>query len=263
MQEYKPRVAVCLSGEVRFFTDELVMSGFETYIESWNPDVFISTWDHVGVSMNHGYIPPKEVKEREDTLHLHIENTYKNIKAVEFENYNEWIDAIPQEDYNVVYSDTLSSRTINSYPQLYKIHKANNLKLAYEEKLGFKYDVVLRVRPDNLFIRPLDLEGMSKGVIYDVNLKGAYYPNRIYDVFFYGGSEEMDTVCNAYVKFKELLFDPFNNGLCPRDTCRLLYIQATKAGLICESTKNRPCDIYRGQTFEEYCDLLQSWGGLD
>jgi hypothetical protein len=263
MNNHKLKVAVCLSGEMRFFTDELVTSAFQTYIQSWSPDIFISTWDHVGISMNHGYIHPKEIKEREDTLHLHINNTYSNIKAVEIENYNEWIDNIPESEYSIVYSDSFYTRTINSYPQLYKIYKANKLKIDYEEKEKFKYDIVLRIRPDNLFIRPLALNQVVKGVIYDVNLKGAYYPNRIYDIFFYGCSEDMDIVSSAYVSFKELLYSSFNNGLCPRDACRLLYLHAINAGLVCESTKNRPCDIYRGQTFEEYCDLLQSWGGLD
>jgi len=263
MQKFKPRVAVCLSGEMRFFTDELVMNGFETYIQSWNPDIFISTWDHVGISMNHGYISPKDIKEREDTLHLHIQNTYKNLKAVEIENYNEWIDSISQEDYNIIYSDTFYSRTINSYPQLYKIYKANKLKMDYEKELGFKYDVVLRIRPDNLFIKPLDLNQISSNLIYNINLKGAFYPNRIYDIFFYGGSEEMDVVSDSYRFFKQLLYSPFDNGLCSRDTCRLLYLQAINAGFVCESTKNRPCDVYRGQTFDEYYNLLYGWGGLD
>ena len=264
MQKNKIKVAVCLSGEVRHFTHDLVVEGFQKYIQTWNPDIFISTWDHLGRSMNHEYISPREVKEQQEDLQLYIKQTYPGIKSVEIENYNRWIDHMPKDEYNLAYSDLYFSRTINSYTQLYKIYKANSLKICYEKEQGIKYDIVLRVRPDNLFIRPLALEEVRQKTIYNVNLGGeAYYPNRIYDMFFYGRSSEMDIVCNSYLKYKELLYSPFNNGLCPRDTCRLLYLQAINSGLSVESTKDRSCDIYRGQTFEEYYNLLQSWGGLD
>jgi hypothetical protein len=264
MQKGELKVAICLSGEVRHFTDELVVDGFQKYLETWKPDIFISTWDHLGRSMNHGYISPKEVKEQQQDLELYIRYIYPGIKAVEIENYNRWIDDMPKDEYNLAYSDRHSSRTINSYTQLYKIFKANNLKICYEKEQGIRYDIVLRARPDNLYVRPLALDEVQQKTIYNINLEGgAYYPNRIYDIFFYGGSVEMDAVCSSYLKFKELLYSPFNNGLCPRDTCRLLYLQAMNSGLSVKSTKDRSCDIYRGQTFEEYYSLLRSWGGLD
>lgn len=264
MQKSKLRVAICLSGEVRYFADDLVVDGFQKYIETWNPDIFISTWDHLGRSMNHGYISPREVKEQQQDIELYIKHIYKGIKSVEIENYNKWIGDIPKDEYNLAYSDIYSPRTINSYTQLYKIFKANNLKIRYEKKQEIKYDIVLRTRPDNLFVRPLALDEVQQKTIYNINLEGAaYYPNRIYDILFYGGSAEMDAVSNSYLKFKELLHSPFNNGLCPRDTCRLLYLQAINSELSVKSTKDRSCDIYRGQTFEEYTNILRSWGGLD
>jgi len=264
MQKSKLKVAICLSGEMRYFTDELVVDGFQKYIQTWEPDIFVSTWDHLGRSMNHEYISPREVKEQQQDLELYIRDTYPGIKSVEIENYNRWIDNMPADEYNLAYSEVYASRTINSYTQLYKIYKANNLKICYEKEQGIKYDIVLRARPDNLFVRPLALEEVQQKTIYNINLEGgAYYPNRIYDIFFYGGSDEMDAVCSSYLKYRELLYSPFHNGLCPRDTCRLLQLQATSVGLSVESTKDRSCDIYRGQTFEEYYKLLQSWGGLD
>lgn len=263
MEELKPKVAICLSGEMRFFTDELVVNGFQTYIQNWNPDIFISTWDHIGVSMNHEYIPPKEIKQRENLLKLHIENTYENIKGLEIENYNMWINNIPQNDYDIAYSNMFYNRTINSYTQLYKVYKANNLKLDYEKKIGFEYDIVVRTRPDNLFVTNLELNNIKNNTVYNINLKGAYYPNRIYDIFFYGNSKQMDILCDSYLNFKELLYSPFNNGLCPRDACRLFYLQSINHNILVESTKNRPCDVYRGSTFEEYYNLLKGWGGLD
>jgi len=264
MQKSKLKVAICLSGEMRYFTDELVVDGFQKYLETWKPDIFISTWNHLGRSMNHGYISPREVKEQQEDLELYIKHIYPGIKSVEIENYNRWIDEMSKDEYNLGFSDKYSPRTVNSYTQLYKIYKANNLKICYEKEHGIKYDVVLRARPDSLFIRPLALQEVQQKTVYNINLEGgAYYPNRIYDILFYGRSSEMDTVCNSYLKYKELLDSSFNNGLCPRDTCRLLYLQAINSELSVESTKDRSCDIYRGQSFEEYYNLLQSWGGLD
>lgn len=252
-----------MSGEMRFFNHPLVVEGYKKFIEKYNPDVFISTWDHVGLSMNHGYIDPFEKKQVSDGLEAAVQQTYLGCKSIEIENYNDWINNTSVDINRVLIDAKYDTRTINSYPQLYKIYRANQLKLQQEELNGYQYDVVVRLRPDSLFISDLQVEHTAPNTVYNINLKGNFYPNRIYDILFYGDSSTMDIVSKAYVEYLQLIQDDFQNGLCKRDACRLLYLQAILGGVNVSSTANRPCDIYRGQTFEEYSSILRGWGGLD
>ena len=56
------KIALCISGELRYFNNPLITQGYDKFLNVHNPDVFISTWNHIGKSMNHGYIDPHENK---------------------------------------------------------------------------------------------------------------------------------------------------------------------------------------------------------
>ncbi len=215
------RVAICLSGELRYFNNELVHRGFETFIQKHNPDIFVSTWDHVGISMNHQYINPFDQKEVQLQLEDETKQVYKSLKGVRMENYNNWVSNVDEEISGILKDPSYDYRTVNSFAQLYKLYQANELKAQYEATHGFKYDVVIRSRPDNLFVDDLKLHEIEPNTIYNINFQGNFYPNRIYDILFYGDSASMDVVSTSYLHFKELLRNSFNNGLCSRDACRL------------------------------------------
>jgi hypothetical protein len=253
------KIAVCISGEMRFFKDPLVIESYNKFISSLNPDVFISTWDHIGVSMNHGYINPEENKTIEDNIEKHIRSVYSNIKSLKIENYNSWFNSIDNQIKQKVYGGSYNRLTVNSYSQIYKICDSINLKSDYENSNNFKYDIVIRIRPDSLFINPFNLD-IKPRTVYNINFGGAYYPNRIYDILFYGDSLSMDKISNSFSNYIALLDNSFNNGLCPRDSCRILYLQSILSELEVESVNSRLCDIYRGQGFENYCNLIKSWG---
>jgi len=256
------KIAVCISGELRTFNNQLVIDSYSKFIEKYSPDVFLSTWDHIGESMNHAYIDPSTSKNKRINIKSEILNTYNNIKSLKIENYNEWFNSLDEAVKSVVFRDNYFSRTINSYTQIYKIYDSILSKYEYENNNNIKYDVVLRVRPDNLFILDLELDEVLSNTIYHINIGTAYYPNRIYDIFFYGDSDSMNTIAETYLNFETLLKYEYDNGLCPRDSCRLLYLQAKLNKLQVLSTKNRCCDIYRGDTFDNYYNLLKSWGGV-
>lgn len=253
------KVAVCISGEMRFFKDPAVVESYSRFVQTINPDVFISTWDHIGISMNHGYINPEENKTIENNIEDHIRFIYPNIKSVKIENYNSWFNSIDNKIKQKVYSGQYNKLTVNSYAQIYKICDSINLKSTYEIDNNFKYDIVIRLRPDSLFINPFNLDIKPK-TIYNINFGSAYYPNRIYDILFYGDSMSMDKVSDSFLNYTDLLDHPFNNGLCPRDSCRILHLQSILSELEVLSTDSRLCDVYRGQGLEEYSNLIKSWG---
>ena len=256
------KIAVCISGELRYYDHPLVISSYNKFIQKLNPDVFISVWDHIGESMNHGYIDPVTTKEKNNNILQNINQVYKNVVGLEIENYNDWINTLSQTEKTYYNSNWFNSRTINSYTQIYKIYRSNLLKQQHERINNIKYDIVIRMRPDNLFISSIDATNINPKTVYNINLVNAYYPNRIYDIFFYSDSESMDMICNTYSEFEKLLYSSYDNGLCKRDACRLLYLQSVSNGIAVESTKHRMCDIYRGSSYEEYMDYMHEWGGI-
>jgi hypothetical protein len=253
------KIAVCISGEMRYFNDPIVIDSYNKFVNILNPDVFISTWDHVGHSMNHGYINPDDNKTVDNTIANSIKSIYSNIKDIKEENYNNWFDSIDSEIKSRVYAQWYNPLTINSYAQIYKICDSINLKANYEKDNNFKYDVVIRLRADSLFVNHFDLN-INKHTIYNINFGAAYYPNRIYDILFYGDSDSMDSLSKCFTNYVSLLGNEFHNGLCKRDACRLLYLQSILSELQVESVNTRLCDIYRGQGFNEYYNLIKSWG---
>jgi len=70
------KIAVCISGEMRYFNDPIVIDSYNKFVNILNPDVFISTWDHVGHSMNHGYINPDDNKTVDNTIANSIKSIY-------------------------------------------------------------------------------------------------------------------------------------------------------------------------------------------
>ena len=253
------KIAVCISGEMRYFNDPIVIDGYNKFVGIHNPDVFISTWDHVGHSMNHGYINPDDNKTVDKTIANSIRSIYSNIKDIKEENYNDWFNSIDPDIKKHVYAPWYNPLTINSYAQIYKICDSVNLKSNYEKQNNFKYDVVIRLRADSLFVNNFDLD-INDSTIYNINFGVAYYPNRIYDILFYGDSDSMDLLAKSFVNYVDLLGNEFHNGLCKRDACRLLYLQCMLSDLKVESVNTRLCDIYRGQGFDEYYNLIKSWG---
>jgi hypothetical protein len=97
-----------------------------------------------------------EKKDQIESIKDLVSRNYSNIKSINIENYNSWIDSLNSDIKNIAYNENYSKLTVNSYAQLYKIYDSVLMKYEYEFRNNLKYDIVIRLRPDNLFI--LDLE---------------------------------------------------------------------------------------------------------
>lgn len=246
------RVALLLSGQMRTFDDpEVVKKYYELLIHPFNADIFISTWSNRGISWCHGS-PSKSVDNSYENITIkHIKSVYTtNLIAVDIEDLGEYEKTIPDEIKDI-YNNGFDWCGIHvkgtSVPQLYKIKKVNKMKTDYENTNGFKYDLVIRSRPDNIMTAPISSRYLDKinTHIYAINCPGTFYQNRIYDIFFYSSSENMDTLSDAYDNIKMLENDSFNNGLHKRDTCRLLYVHAIQNGLQIVDIDYNVCFIKR------------------
>lgn len=243
------KVAILLAGQVRKYDDPSLLYSMNKFIKQFgNPDIFISTWSKRGYSQAHGDGTPfssscNPVTKEELML------TYPNVKDVQIDDEEEWINTISpyeKEIYEKGFDWNGQHFRGTVVPQYYTIKVANSLKQNYELQNNFKYDLVIRTRFDNLhlsFLDPLDLVDLSK--VYTLNHPPHYYPERIYDVFFYTNSQNMDLFCEGYEKLKELEDNSFNNGLNPRDSNRIFYVQFKNCAIDVIDLPYNVCETYR------------------
>jgi hypothetical protein len=254
------KIAICFSGELRHYDNYTLINSFYKNIGIYKPDIFISGWTHINKSMNHSIEKKdpfaKKIELNCEEIKEKLYQIYPNLKKIKFQNYNYWLDSTDENIKKNIYDYKYNPLTINSYAQIYQIYEANQLKKEYENDKKFKYDIVIRMRTDNCLTHIFETDQIENNTIYNINFPNAYYPNRIYDIFFYGDSKAMDSLSETYLNFLNLLNDKFYNGLCNRDACRILFLQCMKNNINVKSCDIRYTDVYRAIQYEDYYQYI-------
>lgn len=230
------RVAVLMTGQMRRYTDADVLNSLHNYFSMFDSvDIFVSTWSDRGVSYNHGQVVGRG--DAEDTItEADVCRVFPQTRGIRIHDLKTWATGL-EGCRKAVYTEGFEWRGMRIrgtvVPQLFGLWDANRIRLEYETRVGVSYDLVIRCRPDCLFVphssHSRDLyESVMPNTIYAINNRasGTYYPQRIYDIFFFGTPAAMDSVCRAYEDFEALIGHPWDNGLHARDACRCLYVQA-------------------------------------
>ena len=158
------RVALCISGAIR--NNEIFCSNIiEKIVKPYNPDIFICAYDGNN---------PSESKYLYDTLKP-VTMMVNNKKPQKIEN-----------------KDFLK----NSVSMFEKIYLCNELKKQHENKYNFKYDVVIRIRPDLVINSDfkIDFENINDYFYSPIHM----LPKFTTDQLFYGSSDTIDKVVNLY-----------------------------------------------------------------
>lgn len=232
------RVAILLSGQMRRFADPDVLQSVLAFFRLFDTaDVFISTWSDRGVSYNHGDVRLRG-DEGDRITEANLRSVYPSLRACAIHELGEWergLTGLKKQIYEEGFEWQGMKIRGTVVPQLFGLWDANRLRTEYERLSGVRYDLVIRCRPDVLFdmggkgVRRSLFETMAPNTIYAINNPGSgtYYPQRVYDIFFYGDRGAMDAVCGgAWENLELLVGHPWQNGLHPRDACRCLYVQA-------------------------------------
>ena len=155
----------------------------EAYMDKFQCDFFIHSWyapDKFDANIYSGYI-----------------NTFKPVKFL-LEKQIIFDSSTQKDMWNRLLQDTLS--------QFYSMGTANVLKSNFEEENGFKYDLVMRMRPDLKLIRPIDpLEIKPKHIGLYKWTELPFGPLGLSDVFAMGPSDLMDTYADFYPKIRYYL----------------------------------------------------------
>jgi hypothetical protein len=189
------RIAICLSGQPRFL-DKGYNNIFEKIISKYNDvDFFIHTWWDNELDAK---CANRKYTFNVDTLKIIMDYYKPKIMLNE-----------PQMNFNI-YKD-VDYETINPvspYSMFYSIKVANDLKIFYEKKNNFKYDVVIRCRFDILIDKfDINLSDTDLSYIY-TDTVGNGFPN---DQFAISSSENMDYYCSLYDKIDEYYNEGFRN----------------------------------------------------
>jgi hypothetical protein len=149
MEDYKTRIAVCLSGQSR--TWKFCLESIKNFLEKDNEyeiDYFIHTWDrndsreiHIGdgkeLKIN------TEIGSIEDYIKSYNPKLYK-IDSFESYKKNKFSKWKPLLDYQIWEPE-------NTLHLMYSFYKSVTLKKIWERQNGFIYDYVIKLRPDVFF----------------------------------------------------------------------------------------------------------------
>lgn len=201
------RIAVCFSGQWR--TGNYCYENLKQFFGILYPycDFFIHTWDiNKQKCYNLSNVFSKETKLTSNDVN-EIKNKYNPKKII-------------VDDYQIAYKELIKYEpllhtNVNIFdivqPLWYSFHKSIQLKNEYEIDNGFKYDYVIKLRPD-ILLHPnrrlsQDIEmyknELDAGEFYIENLIREYSidTNTIDDVYFLSNSESMNIASEYYLKW--------------------------------------------------------------
>lgn len=249
------KIAFLFTGQFRQINKDLFRKSLSTLLGNLDYSIFSYCWEETSESLNHSNLLPELINV--NNISKRVQQLFEgfNLEAHNSESFIQFKEQLKPNISNIIASKEFHKGTINSLPQIYTVHKCFKL---LENSIN-SFDLIFRCRYDSLFLHPFEiypLEEMSKSDhLYNINFGRAYYPKRVYDIFFGGSIKGMSFLDKIWNDIPYLIQDNFDNGLDKRDCCRLLYLSAIKNMTKVSSLKTRICDIYRMEksfNYEKY-----------
>ncbi len=249
------KIAFLFAGQYRPISKDLIRYSLQNLTKGIDYSIFCYSWDEKGESLDHREDIPKIKGDNDSFAQISSIFSEFNLKEVNTESYENFIINLPNKHKKILNSRIYHKGTIFALPQIYTLSKCYKL-LDNDEN---KYDLIFRCRFDSIYIHPLKIYPLRKflnsSAIYNINFGRAYYPNRIYDVFFGGSKKSMSFLDQIWNNIPQLIENNLNTGQDKRDACRLFYVAAVSNNIKIKSLKTRICDIYRpfkDNYYEEY-----------
>lgn len=252
------RIAFLFSGQYRYVPHELLKLSIANLTKGINYGIFCYAWDEPGISLDHQDKIPDIFENKKSKLI--IKRLFKefNLIDIKTEKFKDFPKKISKQHKTILNAEIYHKGTIHSLPQIYSLSECYKLFLPHKDN----YDMVFRCRFDSLFIHPLNVypldEIINSNILYNINFGRAYYPKRIYDIFFGGSKTSMEFLGNIWDSIPNLVNHNFNNKQDKRDACRILFLSANLNNIECKSLRTRICDIYRPTKNNYYEDYLIS-----
>lgn len=226
------KTAVCISGHLRNYK-KTFPTILENLIKRFKADLFIHTWDDmgfqeevsprtVGPKPKHdgSKISEKELVEYFSPKSYILENNSKFLNNFEQGEEDFFLYAVGHGSEEVGFLGSAEPKYVMS--QLFSIYQSNELKKEYEMKMGFEYDLVIKIRMDYSLSNSIPLEDITY-LLNNLEKKVIYVPNHecsnhghpscylcvdgehsgdhvcdVCDVFAYGSSKNMNHYASLY-----------------------------------------------------------------
>ena len=178
-----------------------------------SPDVYIHTWDETGVTTKK---PTKKTRSQEVNRKT-LEKLYSTNHII-IEKFNEsYTDNLDGISVPKILKDNEPVHYKGSLPMYYKIYMCNDMKRKYEIENNFKYDRVIRLRPD-LSIK----EYLPGHVLEDEEhlLHSDYLINQdfqVSDKFAIGTSNIIDYYSSVFIKLNDYWSSPLGVPACNKN----------------------------------------------
>ena len=141
------KVALVLTGHMRCW--EFIFPKFKKdFIDKYNPDIFISTWDNEGWWRRNS---EKGFNDKCNPVSAEILTPF-NAKMIEVENYNNKENLFAERSKQFANYHHFPKNIIS---MLYRLHRGGIMLEEYKGVTGIKYDLVIRMRPDLYFHQPM------------------------------------------------------------------------------------------------------------
>ena len=239
------KIAFLFAGQYRPIQKDLIKYSIANLTKGLNYNIFCYSWDETGESLDHRDNVPK-IKYNKDS-YTQISNIFSefNLKDICTESYHDFVMNLSKDHKKIFNSRIYHKGTIFALPQIYTLSKCYKLL----EKSESEYDLIFRCRFDSIYLHPLRLyplkSFLNSSDLYNINFGRAYYPNRIYDIFFGGSKKSMKFLDQIWNNLPNFVESDFNNGQDKRDACRLFFVAAISNNIKVKSFNTRICDIYR------------------
>lgn len=268
------RIALLLCGQYRTLLDKRVLEAQNSFINKFNIDVFASTWSDPGISVWDMFVKNPNVYEgmkidssvlsKLDNLIKYEINNFEdyiyNVENIEIKE--KLINFFKKSQNNSINDYASDDKFITGYPQLYTILTANNLKREYEISNNFKYDIVIKSRPDFLFFKDitkyLNESYLEKNLIFTLNPRDHYWPRRIWDAMYFSSSENIDKLSETYNEYSLLCKQSITEKIKIKYGNRLgrKIDNSEKLGFISIENKRRFTNLLRATEQTNACRLL-------
>lgn len=156
----KIKVALCLSGQPRFYNTKSFESLNNFIINEYDTDVFIHSWISKELDYKYEYAPWSKISflRIPVTAKNELEFLYKP-KSIKCEEPRIFYQFYKEGDYSA-----------NNIPSMfYSVQQADTLRQEYENKNNFRYDYVIRARTDTLLNSFVDITLLDKNYIHIPN----------------------------------------------------------------------------------------------
>lgn len=223
------KIALCLSGHVRNLVQNFP-SLKQFILDPCQPDVFLSTWTTLGwraegnlITLGHGQFKGfdhySQDINQEEVLDLLKPESW------EVENFlNEEQKIIDQAKKHKPNCGHPLDRPENTISMAYKLFKCNELKKAHEQKIGAVYDLVIRSRPDMVYMScPVDQNVLSYTDQDYLLTSQAHSYDMASDLFAIGKSPVMDSYSSLYHHLDEI--NDLGCNMNPHHVCKFYYDQ--------------------------------------